>query len=329
MLNVLTDVRHGRLKVSAHDVIFPDPDNFVAGNLKHHFATWDFITSGYKQGDEILRYISDGVSVYDFFSPFQGSFKWKYYNSKLPQKAIFSNSKSCIAFDDFISASILERVRNGSLSVWGNLVMPLTVEPTKPRLCHDEWFLNLWMKFPKIHLDSVTDLPRHVEQNHYQTKLDDKSGYDHIHLTADSRKFFGVYWKGYYFVYNTLPFGWSLSAYIYHSTGLAASHFIRTQGVPVSQYIDDRHIGQLRLPPSAAANWSDFELAEASNIASFVLTHCGYFIGIKKSVLYLHSKSCSWVLSQIQHHNVLLSPKTRSGSLPLSESLFPRQTKFP
>eukprot|EP00794_Sanderia_malayensis_P015556 gene15556-biopygen13268 len=292
-LNVLTDVRHGRLKVSARNVIFPDPETFVAGNLTNHFATWDFITSGYKHRDEILRYISDGVSVHDFFSRFRGSFKGKYYNSKLPPKAMFSNSKSCDAFEDFISAPLLERVRNGSLSIWGkegdctppHLVMPLTVEPTKPRLCHDERFLNLWMKFPKTHLDFVTDLPRYVEPIHYQTKLDDKSGYDHIRLTPDNRQFFGVYWKGYYFVYNTLPFGWSPSAYIYQSTGLAASHFIRTQGVPVTQYIDDRHVGQLRLPASAAKNWSNFELAEAAIfVTSLVLINCGYFIGIKKSV---------------------------------------------
>ena len=40
-----------------------------------------------------------------------------------------------------------------NLYVWGrvgccdppNLVMPLTVEVTKPRLCHDERFLNLWV----------------------------------------------------------------------------------------------------------------------------------------------------------------------------------------
>ena len=26
------------------------------------------------------------------------------------------------------------------------VVMPLTVEPSKPRLCHDERYINLWIK---------------------------------------------------------------------------------------------------------------------------------------------------------------------------------------
>ena len=95
--------------------------------------------------------------------------------------------------------------------------MPLTVEPTKPRLCHDERYLNLWMNCPKIKFDPITDLPRYVGKDHYQAKLDDKSGYDHIKLTQESKTFFGLRWKNWYFVYNTIPFGWSPSAYIYQT----------------------------------------------------------------------------------------------------------------
>ena len=84
-------------------------------------------------------------------------------------------------------------------------------------------------------------------------------------------------------VYNTLPFGWSPSAYVYHTTGLGPTHFIRSQGVPASQYIDDRHLGQLRLPNSSS--WSNLDLANAAVfIASLVLVSRGYFIGLSKSV---------------------------------------------
>jgi len=57
----------------------------------------------------------------------------------------------CEQFGDFIARTLEERMRNGSLTVLGKvgecdppyLILPLTVEPTKPRLCHDERFLNL------------------------------------------------------------------------------------------------------------------------------------------------------------------------------------------
>ena len=67
-----------------------------------------------------------------------------------PLRAFFPNSKSCQAFSEFISKSILEWEANGSLTVLGkvgevsppHLVMPITMEPSKPRMCHDERFLN-------------------------------------------------------------------------------------------------------------------------------------------------------------------------------------------
>ena len=72
---------------------------------------------------------------------------------------------------------------------------------------------------------------------------------------------------------------------MYHSVGLGPSHFIRTKRVPLSQYIDDRHIGQLRLPQGHPNIWPNMDLAKASFfIAALVLVSCGYFIGLKKSI---------------------------------------------
>jgi len=53
----------------------------------------------------------------------------------------------------------------------------------------------------------VSDLPRYVSRDSHQSLLDDKTGYDHILLADDSRTFFGIQWGGWYYTYNTLPFG--------------------------------------------------------------------------------------------------------------------------
>ena len=294
-LSTIDLVKDGKMKASANNVIFRNPDCFVAGELHHHFDAWDTILDGYYKKDEILRYISEGVSIFPFFRYFKGDFKGNHFNSPTPPRMIFENSKICHQYQDFISETILERICNGSISVWGkegtceppHLVMPLTIETSKPRMCHDERFLNLWMDTPHFALDTITDIPRYVEHEHFQSKLDDKSGYDHVRLTQESRKYFGFYWQGWYFVYNTLPFGWSPSAYIYQTIGLGATNFIRSKGVPLLQYIDDRHIGQL-YPHDVCSfrSWSNFDLANAGVfITALVLVSCGYFIGIKKSVL--------------------------------------------
>lgn len=119
--------------------------------------------------------------------------------------------------------------------------------------------------------------------------MDDKSGYNHAKLSSNSRTYFGLEWNGWYFVYNTIPFGWKASAYLYHTIGMAATSYVRLLGVPCSQYIDDRHVGQLAPCPHSnrtVTRWSDFEYADAAAfICASVLVSLGYFIGLSKSCL--------------------------------------------
>ena len=74
-------------------------------------------------------------------------------------------------------------------------------------------------------------------------------------------------------VFNTLPISWKASAYLYHSIGLIATSYIRSHGVPCSQYIDDRHFGQLQIRGNATpCSWSDFQCAQAAlYIACYIL----------------------------------------------------------
>ena len=433
---------------------FRNPEKFISGNLSGCLPHWKLVLKDYPKASEIFRYVSEGVKVQDSFVPFKGTFRGCSYNADVPPRMLFPNSSSCNNFRDFVARTILERVANGSLLVWGevgkvdppHLVMPITVEPSKPRMCHDERFLNCWIKDCPFSLDYITDLPRYVSVGHYQTTLrgadsrvktcdfcgrmhdvskrencpafgkrcnkcnkqnhfanvcfgsapkpsqrgsrvhyledefsdevfgvqeisavtlndsqlvtlklesgnylrfqpdtgaqcnvvplhlykkatndfdllnvapvstaiisyggtsipilgrvrlrvwrgdfrwcvghyQTKSGYDHVRLHPSSSTFFGLEWEGWYFVYTTLPFGWKASAYLYHSIGLAATCYVRALGVPCSQYIDDRHNGQLRLPPSRTpSSFSGLQLAEmAAFIACSTFVSLGYFIGI-------------------------------------------------
>jgi hypothetical protein len=69
-------------------------------------------------------------------------------------------------------------------------------------------------------------------------------------LTESSKPFFGFEWGGWYFTSNTIPFGWKLSAYVYHTTGSLVSQYFRSIGIPCSLYIDDRHNSKMRFPDS-------------------------------------------------------------------------------
>lgn len=266
----------------------------MAGNLRNHLSAWETILQEHPKADELYGYLSSGVDIRDFFVHFKGNYQGRSYDSSFPPRVTFPNARRCLDFEQFIPSCIVERVSNGSLLVLGevgavdppHLVMPITVEPTKPRMCHDERFLNLWIKDCPFSLDYITNLPRYVGINHFQTTIDDKSGYDHVPLHPHSRTFFGLEWKGFYFVYATLPFGWKASAYIYHTIGMAAISHIRSMGVPSSNYIDDKHIGQLRALRSSSYKYSNYQLSEmATFIACSILLQLGYFLGLKKCSL--------------------------------------------
>ena len=285
------------------DLVFRDPDNFKAGELHNNYMYWEEIshrTPSPKQ-EEILGWIRDKVSIAPYFRHFKGNFKGNSYDSDRPPAKTFKNNTSCKPFTQFIQKTLINRVKCGAITIVGkvgmvyppHIVLPLTVEPTKPRLCHDERYLNLWMCDMPFSLDSVSDLPRYVQRNTYQTVLDDKSGYDHILLTEESRTFFGIQWGGWYFTYNTLPFGWKISPYVYHTTGLLASNFFRSIGIPCSLYIDDRHNGELQVPLDKGEYYTidnddarHRALAESAVfLVAYHLVRLGYFLGLAKSVL--------------------------------------------
>jgi hypothetical protein len=282
---------------------FRDPNHFIAGELHRHIASWESIAEQAPSANqhEVLEWITHQVSIFPYFHHFKGIFKGEQFDSTLPLPRVFRNNVSCRPFVEFISTTLLQRLRSGTISLLGrvgqvappHLVLPLTVEPTKPRLCHDARFLNLWIEDKPFTLDRLIDIPRYVSKNSYQTVLDDKSGYDHIFLALSSRTYFGIQWGGWYFTYNTLPFGWKLSPYVYHSTGLLASNLFRSLGIPCLLYIDDRHNGQLQvahdkgayalLPTTDARNFAAAQ--SAIFLVAFYLVRLGYFLGLSKSIL--------------------------------------------
>ena len=197
-------VSNGIAHATPQDVIFRDPSSFVAGELIRYQSYWKFILSEHPKKYEILSYIVRGVNISDFFVPFKGDFQGKFHNSATPPAACFPNSKSCLDFEDLLVPLSLTELKTahswfgekvGSVQPT-HLFLPITVEPTKPRMCHDERFLNLWIKDLPLSLDYISGLPRYVFKSHFQTAFDDKSGYDHVKLSPDSFTFVGLEWKG-------------------------------------------------------------------------------------------------------------------------------------
>ena len=181
---------------------FRDPSSFLAGSLQNHLPLWSATLTGNSDKGRILNWLSDGVDVKLFMKPFKGLFKGVKYDSPMPPRKVFKNHGVCNQFEDFITQSLLQRLSTGAIRVWGKvgevsppwLVLPMTVEPNKPRLCVDARFLNLWMKDTPFSLETLVLVPRIAYRNCHFSKIDDKSGYDHILISADSQQF--LVWNG-------------------------------------------------------------------------------------------------------------------------------------
>ena len=195
-LALLSMVAKNPALASLRNLRFRDPVDIQAGSLHAHPTVWEELLHGvkYKHAD-LMAIIYEGVKIQHFFTHLKGDFRGKRFHFDRPPPTVLENCRSCDGFEDFISTTVLKWVSASVLSVWGevgrvappHLVLPLTVEPSKPRLCRDECCLNLWIKDLPFKLHHLSDLPRYVLHVHYQTSFDEKSGYQPVSLYSSSR----------------------------------------------------------------------------------------------------------------------------------------------
>ena len=96
------------------------------------------------------------MHVKEFIKPFKGRFKGSSYDSRVPPRKHLQNHHSCKLSTKFISKTLVERVRTGAVRVWGRVgtaeppwvILPITIEPNKWRLCIDTWE---WIYLIKIY----------------------------------------------------------------------------------------------------------------------------------------------------------------------------------
>ena len=239
-----------------------------------------------------MSWIKDKVDVNTFITKFKGTFNGVFYDHFYPPPRQFKNASNCEMFTDFINSELLSRLQSGAISYLGtvdditppHIVSPITIEPSKPRLCINLRYLNCFMKDTPFNLDTLTDVPKIISKDAYMSKLDDKSGYDNVFVTKSSKTLLGFQWAGHYFVCNTLPFGWKNSAYVYHSLNLQAISYMRHLGISCLLYIDDRLVEHFHgpMPPQYDDSYSRAKVA--LRFAVYLFTSLGYFLNLAKSI---------------------------------------------
>lgn len=98
-------------------------------------------------------------------------------------------------YGTFICDTLYAKIKSVEIRVIGKMgecfwpyIMPLTVEPSKHRLCHDDRYLNVCVKDSPFYMETLKDVYRLVNEGTYMVTTDKKSGYDHVRLFVESQK---------------------------------------------------------------------------------------------------------------------------------------------
>ena len=110
----------------------------------------------------------------------------------------------------------------------------------------------------------------------------------------------------------TLPLGWKASAFIHLYLGLFVTGAVRSLGVPVSRYTDDRHVSQLFCSPARTSLVPSEVLAEAATYVMFSACRGGLFYWYcKVTVGCVHGYPLYWFLVRFIPQATLLPDDKR------------------
>ena len=160
--------------------------------------------------------------------------------------------------------------------------MALSVEETKPRLIYDARPLNKFFKRLPFSMDTVGRVGSVASPGCYMTSLDDSSAFHHVLIHPSSWPLLGFSYKGVDYVWCVLPFGLSISPWVYHTFSEAKASFLRAGGIPALAYLDDSFLTNYLSTHGLAPPEQWLSACEATHLAMLVSLFCGQFLSPKK-----------------------------------------------
>ena len=276
-----------------------DENKFMASRLERpcHLQFWkELILPNHPDRERLLEAMR-GMKPQRYFRRFRGRFAGVSYDCDSPPPRVFRNNFSTeptftgLDPEAWALSKILEDEATGAVIRLGKVgvvppprvVLPLSVEPAKPRLIHDARYTNLWCESRLFVMDRVGSVPEKLQQGAFMVSYDHKSGYHAFPFHADAREWFGFEIGGSYFVPAAGIFGWNCIPEIYNVSHDALVDFARRVfGIPGMCYLDDVLSGSSWNVPrkgmEPSAGWA-IELLLWLNFLA------GYTISVKKSVL--------------------------------------------
>ena len=207
--------------------------NEVRGRLKAHIALWVRIDAP----EFILDTIRHGYKI-----PFIHK----------PTRMIMTNNNSAYVHRDFVEEAIQELLASSRISevhskAQLHVINPLSVSVPasgKKRLILDSRKVKQCLYKQKFKFEDYKHALAYFRPSCFFTKFDLKSGYHHVEIFPDHRKYLGFSWKFHngqirYFMFNVLPFGLSTAPYIFTKLFRPLVKLWRSRGFHPVVYLDD------------------------------------------------------------------------------------------
>ena len=247
------------------EVLQGDKSNGVKGRLKKSFNYWESTISASRF---VLDIISEGYKL-----PFVN----------FPGRCYLNNNLSARNHPEFVQQAILELLSRDCIEEHSEppfCVNPLTVaQGKKLRLVLDLRHVNSFLRKQTFKYEDLRSLSKMFEQNVWFFTWDLESGYHHVDIFPEHRKYLGFAWpfdgNMRFFSFKVLPFGLSSACFCFTKLLRPLVKRWRSMGHNSFVYLDDGCCGQ---PDKISAS-------AASTIQQKDLLHCGLKINLAKSSL--------------------------------------------
>ena len=128
------DVINGDSNFDVNSLPLRDPSHFVSGQIHSFVSEWESVIDEHiSNNNNIIQWIRNGVSIFEFFQTYKGNFKGKHYSSNLPPRQYFQNASICQQHSEFIARELTDKIQCGAIKFLGRvgechpprIVMPL------------------------------------------------------------------------------------------------------------------------------------------------------------------------------------------------------------
>ena len=199
---------------------------FKAGGLQLSLNNWSKINAP----EQIITWIKDGV-VLKF--------------TKEPKTHCLPNHSMTHKQEIFVSNEIDLLLQQGVIvhcDKKPTCVSPLGTVPKKGgklRLIVDLRQLNSACKALHFSYEDISTVATLIEDDDNLITADIRQGYHHIPVHKDYQEYFGICWRGKYYKFQYLPFGFCASGYYFGKILRPVITYLRQRGVKLVCYVDD------------------------------------------------------------------------------------------